>query len=327
MTEREHKKRVIRRIFLRAAAILLAVCVIVAIGIWNDLRPIRLLLPAYAVGERGEGEARIHFLDVGQGDCEIVEFPDGSVLVIDAGDGAWEHNCHILRFLKGIGAETVSLAVTHAEVDHCGGAAALLADRRAEKVYLPVLPASLGIYEDIEREAEAQDAPTQTITRYTVIEGGDAYAVCISPYSADESDMNDSSAVLFFSYAGVGVLFGGDISAARERRLLDEQRLSEEIGEHIFDSGSHAVRLEETDILKVSHHGSNGSCSAEWLSLLSPETAVISCGQGNAYGHPTEGALARLAAVGAEIYRTDELGDVTVTISKNGTYVTEYHRY
>ncbi len=312
---------------MRAAGIFIAVCVIVAIGVWNYRTPFRRYLPSYAIEERAEGEIRIHFLDVGQGDCEIVEFSDGSALVIDAGDGSWENNNHILQYLKSLRISTLFLAITHADADHCGGASAILSDWRAETVYLPVLPASMGIYEDIGKNAAAQGAEVKTLTRYGVIARGGAYAVCISPYSVDETDANDSSAVLFFSYAGVNVLFGGDISAEREKRLINEQKLSGELGGHLFDSGNYAVRLEETDILKVSHHGSDGSSSAAWLALLSPETAVISCGQGNRYGHPADGALTRLAEAGADVYRTDELGDVMVSVSKNGTYTTKYHYY
>lgn len=324
MTGEEHKKRVIRRVIWRAATLFLAVSIIVAIGIWNHITPFRRYLPAIDVAAKEEGEVRIHFLDVGQGDCEIVELPDGSALIIDSGDGSWQNNNHILQYLKNLHISTIFLIITHADSDHCGGAAALLEDKRAETVYLPVLPASMGIYEAISQNAEAQGAEVKTLTRYDVIDRAGAYAVCISPYSVNESERNDSSTVLYFSYAGVNVLFGGDISEERENRLVNEQILSEEIGENLFDSGSYAVRLRNTDILKVSHHGSETSSSWAWLELLSPKTAVVSCGRGNAYGHPTGGAISRLSAVGAEVFRTDELGDVMVTISKDGTYTTEY---
>ncbi len=322
MNEQEHKKRAIRRFILQGAAIFVAVFVIAAIGIWNYYLPIRRMLPAVSFSAKAEGEVRIHFLDVGQGDCAVVERGDGSALIIDAGDGSWEHNNHILRYLKGLGIGSVTLVITHADSDHCGGASAILEDWGAETVYMPVLPVTMNVYDSIGRAAEKAGAEIKTLTRYDVIAGGDAYAVCISPYSVDETDINDSSAVLYFSYAGVNVLFGGDISSEREMRLLGEEILSEEIGEHLFDSGPYRVRLGETDILKVSHHGSGGSSSAEWLNLLSPATAIVSCGRGNAYGHPDGGTLGRLAEVGAEIYRTDELGDLIVTISRDGTYRT-----
>ncbi len=327
MDSQERKKQRRKRTLLKLLGLLAVAAIVAAIGLWNNFTPFRRYLPAYPIGEIGEGEVRIHFLDVGQGDCEIVELGGGTALIIDAGDGSWEHNSHILRYLKGLRTRSVLLAVTHADTDHCGGAAAILEDQNTETVFLPVLPASMKAYSDIGKRAEERGAEVKTLSRYSTIERGGAYAVCLSPYSVDETDTNDSSAVIFFSYAGVNVLFGGDVSATREERLLNEQKLSEQLGEHLFDSGGHAVRLEETDILKVSHHGSGGSSSLAWLELLKPETAVISCGQGNSYGHPADGALTRLAAIGAEIYRTDELGDVMITISPDGTYRTEYHRY
>ena len=89
--------------------------------------------------------------------------------------------------------------------------------------------------------------------------------------------------------------------------------------EGIFDSGDLRVRLEDVDILRVSHHGSSASSSEEWLSLLGADVAVISCGADNRYGHPSAAAIERLDRLVGTIYRTDELGDIVVTIS-NGTY-------
>ena len=114
-------------------------------------------------------------------------------------------------------------------------------------------------------------------------------------------------------------MLAGDISAAVERRLVRENALME----GLFDSGECRVRLEETDILKLSHHGSASSNTAEWLALLSPEKAVVSCGKGNNYGHPAPEALARAEAVGAEVFRTDELGDIVLSV-KGGEYRLSY---
>ncbi len=322
MREEEYKKRKRKRLLIRAAAVLFAVCVIAAIGVWNFFTPFRTLLPAYSLETREEGEVRIHFLDVGQGDCAVIELPGGTALMIDAGDGSWENNNHILRYLKGLGSPALTLVATHADADHCGGFPAIFEAFTVEKVFLPAVPQESSVYHAFSEAAE--EYPCETLTRYTLAAEGEAYAVCVSPYSQGETAENDSSAVLYFSYAGVNVLFGADISATREAQLLEEQKLSEEIGESLFDSGKYAVHLDETDILKVSHHGSASSSSAEWLGMLSPATAVVSCGAGNLYGHPSGDALSRLAAVGATVYRTDELGDIMITISKDGTYKTEY---
>ncbi len=322
MREEEYKKRKRKRFLIRAIMLFIAVCVIAAVGVWNFATPFRTLLPAYSLEARGEGEVRIHFLDVGQGDCAVIELPDGTALMIDAGDGSWENNNHILRYLKGLGSPALTLVATHADADHCGGFPAVFEAFTVEKVFLPMLSQTGAVYDTF--LGRAKEYPCETLTRYTLAAEGDAYAVCVSPYSDGETVENDSSAVLYFSYAGVNVLFGADISAAREAELTEEQILSEELGEHVFDSGKYAVRLDQTDILKVSHHGSASSSSAEWLEMLSPATAVVSCGAGNPYGHPSGEALSRLAAVGATVYRTDELGDVMITVYGNGTYKTEY---
>ena len=153
------------------------------------------------------------------------------------------------------------------------------------------------------------------MTRYGVIaDRSGAYLACISPRSLDEEEGNEASSVFYLRYEGVGVMLAGDISSAVERRLVRENALLE----GIFDCGDFRVRPEETEILKVSHHGSAYSSCTEWLSLLSPEAAVVSCGAGNSFSHPSPEALGRISAVGAEIYRTDELGDVIVGIHEGG---------
>lgn len=102
---------------------------------------------------------------------------------------------------------------------------------------------------------------------------------------------------------------------SRENSLLAEAELTEDI----FDSGGLRVRLDETQILKAAHHGSAEASGEAWLSYLSPEVAVISCGAGNSYRHPAGEALGRLSQAGAEIYRTDELGHIVVSV-KDGAY-------
>ena len=275
--------------------------------------PLSLLLPAYQVEARAEGELRVHFLDVGQGDCTLVEFPSGEVIVLDAGDGSFGHRNHLVRYLKALAPSKLTLLLTHADADHYGGFRALIGAFGADEVYLPALGEDTPEYAALLKAVENSGAEVDTISRYDVLsDGSGAYLACISPKSLEEGDGNDTSAVMYLDYEGVGVLLAGDISSSVERRLVREYALME----GIFDCGEFEVRLEETDIVKVSHHGSGYSNSEEWLSLLSPECAVLSCGKGNAFSHPSAEALDRIASAGAEIYRTDELGDIIVTIGE-----------
>lgn len=298
---------------LRAALICLAAC---AVALFFLIVPFRALLPADSIPARRAGELRLHFLSVGQGDCTVAEFPDGDALVIDAGDGSFSSNEAIVRFLKGLDVSALTLVATHADADHYGGIPEICRLFDVETVYLPPFGSQTAAYRRLLAAVDAEGAATDTLARYDVISRpSGAYAACISPHAAGETDENDASVTLFLHYAGVNVLLCSDAGTARERELLRELAL----GEDIFDSGAFRVRLAETDILKVAHHGSEYATGAEWLSLLSPAAAVISCGAGNSYHHPAGGTLSRLAAAGAQIYRTDECGHITVCIA-DGEY-------
>ena len=105
---------------------------------------------------------------------------------------------------------------------------------------------------------------------------------------------NDDSIVLEFVYHDVAILLTGDISADIERAIVP--RLT-------------PARIR---VLKVAHHGSRTSTSQELLDAWRPQVAVISCGRGNSFGHPAPEVIERLKSLGAQIYRTDLDGQVTI---------------
>lgn len=80
--------------------------------------------------------------------------------------------------------------------------------------------------------------------------------------------------------------------------------------------------MENTQILKVSHHGSGTATDAAFLRFLGVKTSVISCGADNVYGHPSPEVCDRLLASGAELFRTDRDGNVMITVSSDGSYST-----
>lgn len=295
--------------------------IIFALALFHYFLPLRTLLPAYPVPARGEGELRLHFLDVGQGDCTIVEFPEGDVLVVDAGDGGWKNNNTLLRYLKGLNPSALSLLATHADSDHIGGFPAVFEAFDVKETFFPAVPSQSLAYRRFTEAAQRSGCECKTLTRYGIVSrDSGAYAVCLSPYSQGETDENDSSAVLWLQYGGVSALLCGDITSGREGKLLRENGLDETL----FDKGEFTVRLADTDILKTAHHGSDNASSGEWLSLLGAKTAVVSCGRGNGYSHPAGGALERLSAAGMQIYRTDELGHIVICV-KDGGYSVKTH--
>ena len=114
-------------------------------------------------------------------------------------------------------------------------------------------------------------------------------------------DPNDYSAVFRLDFGRFSGLFLGDASQEVEARLLER----------------YGSRL-DVDVLKVGHHGSGTSTSAEFLTQLTPSVALIPVGRRNRYRHPDPRVLERLAAAGAEVFRTDVQGSVTLMIGRNG---------
>ena len=167
---------------------------VTAIVIFSAYMPFYTLLPAVGISAREEGEVRIHFLSVGEGDASIIEYPDGKCLLIDTGNGSFENDVHIYRYLKGLAPTALSVVLTHTDADHCGGMRSLFDKMEVEKLYLPVLGSGSSFYQRILKTAAEKGIPTEILSRYDVISHpSGAYAVCISPYSFGETDDNDAS--------------------------------------------------------------------------------------------------------------------------------------
>lgn len=289
------------------------------------------------IPSRGEGELRIHFLDVGQGDCSIIEFPDGRTMIIDGGNGQEENTSRILRYANALKIDRFDfMLLTHADSDHCGGLEQVLDVKGAGRVYMPDIRdpsvndryaafyAVLAENGETERgvshrylqiSSRSEDYP-YTLTFLSPYRSGNPGSLYDKINSGDytDTDMNDSSAVVWLGYAGTGALFCGDISSEVEKRLIGEYELG------FFDG--YGVALENTEILKVSHHGSGTATDAEFLRFLGVKTSVISCGADNVYGHPSPEVCDRLLASGAELFRTDRDGNVMITVSSDGSYST-----
>ncbi len=273
------------------------------------------------VGKRKAGELRIHYVDVGQGDCSIIELPDGKIMLIDGGDGTKRTKKRVMRYLNGLKVDTIDyLLVTHTDNDHCGSLEEVF---RYKKVLNAYLPPSFDGDDDVEfaetyAAAVKSDCVLRAPSRYINLSGtGETPYVLTFLYPhADETESgyggNDASSVVWLDYHGVSALFCGDASSTVEAKLMAEDGLG------FFDS--RGVRLQETEILKVAHHGSDESTCAEFLSYLHLQDAIISCGKDNPYFHPAEAVLDRLSAVGATAHRTDRLGNIVVTVTADGEY-------
>jgi competence protein ComEC len=244
------------------------------------------------------GRLTLHFLDVGQGDGAVLRTPNGRWIVIDAGPriaGADAGRRVVVPFLRRRGVRRIDLlVVSHAHADHLGGAPAVVdrfpvavvtepGRRVADPLYLEFL--------DLLVARGVRWHPARPGER--VVLDGVALTVLHPDTAWAEwgGDVNEDSLVLLVEFGAFQALFAGDAGFPAEARLRG--------------------RVGRVDLLKVGHHGSAGSTGDGWLQELAPRAAVVSVGR-NTYGHPAPSAVGRIARAGAELWRTDRDGSVTV---------------
>lgn len=296
-------------------AILGALCII---SFWLPAETWKYCFALPQTGKIDEGEMRVHFLDVGQGDCSIVELPDGKVMLIDGGAGD-ESATILMRYLNALKIDVIDyLLITHTDSDHCGGLQKVVRYKQVKRAFLPLTSATSNqAYAAVYTEIMEQGCQWQYSARSINLssDGENPYTLrFLYPYTLQTEifeSINASSAVVWLDYHGASVLFTGDAPRATEEILMRDHRLK------LLDE---SINLKETELLKVAHHGSADATGADFLEYLGVKQAVISCGKDNIYGHPTEQVLSALSSQNVEVYRTDELGSLIWTVSSTGKY-------
>ena len=271
-----------------------------------------------SVTKRAEGDLRIHFLDVGQGDCTLIELPDGKVALIDGADGMESSAKTILRYMNALKIKTIDfLIVTHTDKDHCGALAEIIRQKTVLNAYLPAAnPENEGeTYAGFYQALLEENCVYQYASRGVVMADGEYDFRFLYPYKQTidaEEPYKGKSCVIWLDYKGVSTLLTGDATAETEQKLVQEDELGllENCG----------VDLTSVEILKLGHHGSNYSSAAEFLQYIHVKTAVASCGENNLYGHPADEVVARVEECGAELYRTDKNGTVMITVKGSDGY-------
>lgn len=287
------------KILLRLSALIAAVLVgIPLLGSAFGTVPSQVI----AANQKVKGktsELTVHYLDVGQGDCILAEC-DGEYMLIDAGDN--DQGTKIQNYLTKQGVKKLKYAVgTHPDADHIGGLDVILYKFACGTVMMPDMTKDTATYRDV------VDTMKQKKYKNTVPEPGDSFklgsAVCtvLGPTKSYE-DANNNSIVLMVEHGENRFLFMGDAEEEEEADILK--------------SGADV----EADVLKAGHHGSRYSSSKKFLEAVSPEYAVISCGENNSYGHPHAETLNNLRAMGVEVFRSDEQG--TIVAVSDGSKIT-----
>ncbi|MBP2017392.1 competence protein ComEC [Symbiobacterium terraclitae] len=248
------------------------------------------------------------FLDVGQGDAILVRGPDGTAALVDAGV-AYEGRSGsgfdagaevVVPYLRRAGVRRLEyLVLTHPDVDHVGGAEAVLRRVPVGQVRVSTAAAPEPSYARALAAAAELGVPVRQAREGDVLPLGEGVWLQVLgppevPLSGSRSDDNANCVAVRVVYRRVAALLACDLEADAEARLVDRG----------YDLSA--------DVLKVAHHGSRFSTTERFLRAVSPRVAVVSAGRGNPFGHPHGEVLERLRAAGAEVWRTDQHGTVTL---------------
>lgn len=233
----------------------------------------------------------VHYIDVGQGDSELV-CCNGEYMLIDAGEP--DASDAVLEYLDRHGIDKLDyLVCTHSHSDHCGGLDAVVESLEVGTVFTSPYAGDSPSYEIF------TDAVYGAGLELTVPELGESYRLGEASFSfigpvEDYDNTNDDSLVMRLEYGDTSFLFTGDMTAKAEKDLINDGA---------------SLRC---DVLKVGHHGSSGSSCYQFLYEAQPGIGVISCEKGNSYGHPHEETLSRLDDADVTVYRTDLEGSIVI---------------
>lgn len=244
----------------------------------------------------------VYYFDVGQGDSSLISY-DGQTVLIDAGEQGMGDT--VVGYIEALGISRIDYVIaTHPHSDHIGGMPEVIEAFEIGTVIAPKISDEMTpttkVYEKFLTALSGKGL------RLTAAKTGDAYSLAddsvendntafeiIAPIRDDYTDLNDWSVGIRLVHGDTAFIFTGDAEKDAEADMIES-------GEVL-----------SADVLKTPHHGSSTSSSGAFLESVNPTYAVISCGDGNSYGHPHSETIEKFDDYGIKYYRTDQNGTVT----------------
>lgn len=257
-----------------------------------------------------DGKLKIYFIDVGQGDSMLVKTVKGKNILIDGGgskDPDYDIGEKILvTYLLDRRIKTLDyVIISHFDEDHATGVAQILGKIDVSSIILTRQLEENDIYRHILSIAKEKKIKLIYVKEGDVLKIGGIKISIIHPENKlmINNPMNNNSIVCKVEYNSFSMLLTGDIEMEAEELILRKN-----------------INL-KADVLKVAHHGSKTSTTGEFLKAINPKVALIGVGKNNNFGHPSNEVIQRLKENGTRIYRTDENGEISITVNKKGRII------
>lgn len=256
----------------------------------------------------------VTMLDVGQGDCLVIQ-KGSSAILVDGGSTTVQKvgQYRIAPYLRYRGIREIrSIILTHPDKDHMNGLCELLQmtdtgelSSQIEQLMVPLWMKDNQEWENLRTLAKQQNIPVTYAKNGDSYRFGSAMLRILHPGTESYTENNNAGSLTFLlEQDSFTMLFTGDLEGDGEKQVCREN-----------------IRC---DVLKVAHHGSAYSTSEELLKKTRPSVALISSGAGNAYGHPHKETVERLKQAGSTLFNTRESGQITLDIKKEGILIKEY---
>lgn len=257
------------------------------------------------------GQLKVIFMDIGQGDATLIIFPNGQKMLIDCARDAVILSA-LGRNLPWFDRDIDYLVATHPDADHYGGCIDVLQRYNIKHIYfngfekeesrlLAEFHRAVAEEEKIGANFEIVSSTKRLVVASTTIQFlYPDHSILRDPHvpGVKTIESNNTSIVMKISHGAEDILLTGDMEQPLEDYLI-----------HQFGTSL------QSEVLKIGHHGSKSSSSEEFLRVVLPDYAAISVGENNSYGHPSLRVLARLERTGAQVLRTDQIGDILFSIT------------
>ncbi|CAM2943445.1 ComEC/Rec2 family competence protein [Hathewaya histolytica] len=244
-----------------------------------------------AVKESVKDKLTIHYINVGQGDAELIQFK-GKNLLIDAGPN--KSSEQLLTYLRRTGVKRLDFVIaTHPHEDHIGNMDDVIREFEIGEFIAPKVSANTKSFEWMLKNLKSKGLKITTAKAGLKLDiHKNLKCEFVAPNKDKYDDLNNYSAVVKLTYGKNRFLFTGDAETLSEKEILAKG----------FDISA--------DVLKFGHHGSSTSSSKDFLRKVNPKIGIVSCAKGNNYGHPHKETLSKIKEFQIKTYRTDIDGDI-----------------